>query len=272
METYNLQKWLINFIITSLYSILCFFLLNAFFWALYTIDHPFFEKYKVYPGKWPWKENKTEWDVMQKKTFKVIAFNNFVLIPIASYLVLLRSNFQVKQSFKIEDLPTPWTLTWQLCFCMYLQDFFFYASHKLLHHPKLYGLIHKQHHEYNRTIGLSSVYTHPIEFIFGNMIPFIIPILLLGPHMHMYTNMIWTLLRLQHTVYDHSGYNFPFNPTDLALFYANPTYHDYHHSDNMGNYGGMFTIWDTVFGGSNAKYFEVYQDNKMVKMEKLNVD
>lgn len=112
MKEKDLKEWHIFFLISVVYNNLCFFLLNGFFWLLYTLDHPLIEQFKVYPGKWPWQENKAEWQNILSKTIRVIAFNNFVLIPLASYLTLLKSNFTVIHSFRIEELPDWGTLAW----------------------------------------------------------------------------------------------------------------------------------------------------------------
>ena len=99
------------------------------------------------------------------------------------------------------------------------------------------------------------------------MIPFVIPCKLLGPRLHMFTFIIWGVHRLLNTVYTHSGYEFPWFPTNLCLFWVNASYHDYHHSHNVGNFGSMFTLWDSLLG-ANKVYFKHINDYRGKPSEK----
>ena len=36
----------------------------------------------------------------------------------------------------------------------------------------------------------------------------------------------------------------------MLPFVFGPTFHDYHHSKNVGNYAGSCYIWDAIFGTS----------------------
>lgn len=53
---------------------------------------------------------------------------------------------------------------------MIFEDFFFYNTHRLFHHPYLYKKFHKIHHENYSTISIHCVYAHWFEFIFGNLL------------------------------------------------------------------------------------------------------
>jgi sterol desaturase/sphingolipid hydroxylase (fatty acid hydroxylase superfamily) len=43
--------------------------------------------------------------------------------------------------------------------------------------------------------------------------------------------------------------------------------HDFHHSHNISNYGGMFWFWDTVFGTNRAYYKFVSQLEEKEKLK-----
>ncbi|CDW77386.1 sterol desaturase family protein [Stylonychia lemnae] len=271
MKQYDLQKWQIAFINTCFYNTFLYFFINFCFWIIYHIEHPFFEQYKIYDGQWPWKEDLNEWKELLRKSYTVVGINNFIVIPIAQMIVTIKDDYQVRYSFEMEDLPDWKTILWQILFSMWIQDFFFTASHWLLHKPFFYKKIHKLHHQYNQTIGFSAEYTHPFEFLFGNAIPFIIPAVILGQRMHYYTYIIWGTHRILNTVILHSGYDFPWLPNDMCLFYSNAQYHDYHHSHNVGNFGGMFSIWDTLIG-TNHTYYKYIDERINVKNKQQKAD
>ncbi|CDW89890.1 UNKNOWN [Stylonychia lemnae] len=242
-------------------STLLYFVQNLFYWIIYHIEHPFFEQYKVYDGEWPWKDDPKQWKELLRKSFVIILANNFIVIPITQMAASIRDNYQVKYSFEIQDLPDWKTIVWQMMFCMIIQDFLFSLSHWILHKPFFYKKIHKLHHQYIQTIGFSAEYMHPIEFVLGGAVPFVIPTLILGSKMHFYTFMIWGTHRITNNVIAHSGYNFPWIPNDMVLFHSSAQYHDYHHSHNVGNYAGLFTIWDTLIGANNSYYKYVDERN-----------
>jgi len=53
----------------------------------------------------------------------------------------------------------------------------------------------------------------------------------------------------------HSGYEFPWSPTRILPMVSGPSYHDHHHSNNVGNFAGSIYFWDVMMGTSDA-YFD----------------
>lgn len=72
-------------------------------------------------------------------------------------------------------------------------------------------------------------------------------------------------MRVFNTTFAHSGYDFPWDPTELFPFKSDARYHDYHHEGNInGNFGANTFLTDFVFG-CNAQYFR-----HLDKLEKTN--
>lgn len=143
---------------------------------------------------------------------------------------------------------------------MITEDFFFYWFHRLAHctHPwlPLYQKIHKVHHEFHVCIAVSAGYCHWLEGLVVNAAPIYIGLALCGylTPMHYSTVKAYGFIRLYETMQAHSGYEFPWTPFGILPFQNDSTYHDYHHSHNVGNYAGMHSIWDTIFD-TNTDYF-----------------
>jgi len=66
--------------------------------------------------------------------------------------------------------------------------------------------------------------------------------------MHVSVWFAWLFWRLFETYEAHSGYVFPW------LHGYNTMYHDYHHTVNIGNFGGCFarSLWANVSAVNNA--------------------
>ena len=78
--------------------------------------------------------------------------------------------------------------------------------------------------------------------------------IILGKHMHFFTAKFWGFYRVFETLDGHCGYDFPWSPFRLVPFCADASYHDFHHSQNVGNYGSFMTIWDTILD-TNTEYY-----------------
>lgn len=170
-----------------------------------------------------------------KKTVIQVVFNQFVVgIPLM-YLTFLIMQWRGCDFGK--ELPTfHWVLLEMVVFILFNELFFYYA-HRLLHHPLFYKRIHKQHHEWISPVGVASVYTHPIEYIFSNIIPTVVgPIVMRS---HIATSIMWVTVVLVSTTFSHCGYHLPFIPS--------PEAHDWHHLKFTENFG-MMGILDRLHG------------------------
>jgi len=52
----------------------------------------------------------------------------------------------------------------------------------------------------------------------------------------------------------HSGYDFPWSFFRILPFGAGASFHDFHHSHNVGNYGSFLRIWDSLFNTEKDWY------------------
>lgn len=65
---------------------------------------------------------------------------------------------------------------------------------------------------------------------------------------------LWQVWKIFISTEGHCGYNFPWSPTRIFFFVSDPSFHDYHHSKNVGNYCGSIYLWD-FWNGSAQSYF-----------------
>ena len=91
--------------------------------------------------------------------------------------------------------------------------------------------------------------------------------------MHFVTFLLWGLVRLGETLDGHCGYEFSWSPYRLIPFSTSASYHNFHHSHNVGNYSSFFSLWDTIFG-QNKAYYQYYERMReaQVKYESKNAE
>ena len=177
--------------------------------------------------------------------------------------------------FRNDELPSFGMYLIHMAWMFVMEDFAFYWSHRLLHHPSLYPWIHKVHHEAKSTISLSAVATHPLEYLVGNSVASSFGIFTFYGKLHIVTVACFFIFRVFESLEGHSGYEFPFGTHKFVPLATTPNYHNYHHLVNVGNYGSMMVIWDSIFN-TNVEYFkqveELQETKEIGKIEKIKKD
>jgi len=139
-----------------------------------------------------------------------------------------------------------WALPIQSIVALVLADFVSYWSHRLRHHARLFPL-HAVHHSAEKLDWLAAARMHPLDDLADNVLV-TLPVLLLGfdPRIFLALGPVLIL----HTLYLHASVRLSLGP--LRWVIASPDFHRWHHSIDPAaqnaNYGGVFSIWDVMFG------------------------
>lgn len=158
-------------------------------------------------------------------------------------------------------------LAWSLLgffILLIIDDTWFYWMHRLLHHPRIYKYIHKEHHlsiDVNPYSSLSfhwaealllSFWIIPASFI----LPIYAPVLLVV--------QLWGALD---NIKAHLGYElYPaWWHKSWFRFLTTSTHHNMHHSKFNGNYGVHFRFWDKVCGTEFEDYEATFDEIQMRK-------
>ena len=186
--------------------------------CIYKAKHPFFEQYRSEPDrKFPWEEDSSKWNSLLRKNVLLLILNILFFAPLVGVLITPDID-NVPTRHDLDSWPSLWEIVWQVAFCSFCEDFMFYCTHRTLHTRWCYKHIHKRHHEYAQPVSIGSEFSHPLEFLFGNVLPFQFPIILLDRKMHEVTLLVWGIYRLFETGDAHSGYDFPWSPFRLIPF------------------------------------------------------
>ncbi len=160
--------------------------------------------------------------------------------------------------FNISDYGWGYFL-FSLVFVVVLHDAYFYWTHRMMHHPKLFKHFHRVHHLSNNPSPFTSLSFHPLESVieFG-----IIPVLALIFPMHIGALAFFTVWSTFFNVFGHTGYEFaPKGATTHPIYkwLSTPTHHNMHHQQANYNFSLYFNWWDRWMGTNNPRYEEVFE-------------
>lgn len=190
----------------------------------------------------------------QFKCFRTVMMSkSFIYLPLIMLLFWAVHALNLYVPYTYDTMPTWYSMIPRMIFCLVCEDAWHYWAHRLLHHPKLYGPIHKLHHTYNIPFGLAAEYAHPIETMTLG-VGFFIPLPFVCDHLFVF--WCWLAVRMMQTIDVHSGFYFPYlNPLYLLPFYGGVRFHDFHHSYFNANFASTFTYWDWLCG-TDGPYWE----------------
>jgi lathosterol oxidase len=140
-----------------------------------------------------------------------------------------------------------------------LHDAWFYWTHRLIHHPKLFRSLHKIHHKsFNPTPWTAYAFNSGealINAIFLPLVLLILPISFLGI-------FVFTAHMMVRNAIGHCGYEiFPATRDGKPVFawLTSVTHHDLHHAQAGYNYGLYFTWWDRWMKTENPIYMAEFK-------------
>jgi Delta7-sterol 5-desaturase len=137
-----------------------------------------------------------------------------------------------------------------------IHDAYFYWTHRLMHHPRLFRVMHRTHH-------LSISPSPWAAYAFGPWEAFvqagIAPLVLFTLPIHPLAFSIFMLWQIFFNVLGHCGYElFPrwFVHSWCGRILNTSTHHAQHHETNRANFSLYFNFWDRLMGTNHQHYPE----------------
>lgn len=141
-----------------------------------------------------------------------------------------------------------------------LHDTWFYWTHRLMHHPKLFKLTHLTHHRSVNPTPWAAFAFSPLEaFLQASIFPLAAIVLPLHP----FAFGLFMSWQMVFNVAGHSGYEFHprwFVKSWLGRIMNTPTNHVMHHEKLRGNYGLYFNLWDRLMGTNHKDYEKRFEE------------
>jgi Delta7-sterol 5-desaturase len=143
-----------------------------------------------------------------------------------------------------------------------IHDAYFYWTHRLMHHPKLFKVVHLLHHKSTNPSPWAAFAFHPLEaFVeIGIFVVFLYSIPITQFHL-----FFFFLFMMLYNVYGHLGWElFPknFQRSFIGKWMNTSINHNQHHQYFKGNYGLYFLWWDRWMGTIRKDYDSTYDTVK----------
>jgi ring-1,2-phenylacetyl-CoA epoxidase subunit PaaE len=140
-----------------------------------------------------------------------------------------------------------------------VSDGWFYWTHRLLHHPKIYKYIHAVHHKSLDTTPYTTFSFHPIEGLLNTV--WVLPLVMVMP-VSLFALGIVQVFGMFNNIKGHFGYElYPkfFATTFPFSMFVTSTNHNLHHTRYNGNYALIIRFWDVVCGTEIKETEEVFK-------------
>lgn len=182
----------------------------------------------------------------------------FIFGIVSALVVYAIYSGQTQLYLQIDDYG--WWYFWvSIGLMIVLHDAYFYWTHRAMHHPRLYRLVHHTHHLSTNPTPWAAYAFSPIEaFVqagIGPLILFVMPT-------HPAAFGLFMLWQISFNVFGHCGYEiFPqwFIRSRFAWFLNSVTHHGQHHEKFRSNFGLYFNIWDRLMGTNHSTYEERFK-------------
>jgi len=146
------------------------------------------------------------------------------------------------------DYPL-WYLPLSVLIYLFVQDSWFYWSHRAMHaSPALFRLAHGVHHQSRPPTAWTAMSFHPIESISGAIV---IPLLVFLVPVHIAMLGVVLAIATIMGVVNHLGWEvFPprFVHSPLGNWVISASHHERHHEEYRCNFGLYFRFWDRLCG------------------------
>ncbi|CAB9528405.1 Putative methylsterol monooxygenase DDB [Seminavis robusta] len=227
---------------------------------------PFFQRYRVHKGDWPWKVDPKRWNALLWTTTIQVVFNFALYIP-QMLMIKFVLGTPCPWRVDVETLPSAGEMFWQTVFFLFMEDLIVYHTHKVMHSKRFYWM-HKRHHSFKHCFGVCTAYSHPFDDLVESAGPAIVGPLILWDRMHVWTLFVWLVVGINCTTETHSGYELPWSMYQLIPFMCTTDFHEFHHRfPTKGNYSSTLMFWDEVHG-TNKEYYAWVQAGRPFPSDK----
>jgi len=206
---------------------------------------------------WGRPENKVRAVRLSKREpIKEIIRHEIIMSVLSSFIYALSAAIVVEMwkagGTAIYDGP-PSLMGWlyvplSLFIYLFANDTFFYWTHRMMHHAKIYPIMHRTHHKSKQPTPWAAFSFHPTEALLGS---WLLPFMALFVPIHIGTALAVLMIMTVTSVLNHAGWEiFPkwWMQGWGGQHIISATHHNMHHTKFHANYGLHFRFWDRLMG------------------------
>jgi len=198
-------------------------------------------------------------DYQREILYSVCTIFIFSLVPVIMLHTPIRGYTQYYAHISDHSLLYFW-LAFPVMFVIH--DAYFYFTHRLMHHPKLFKAFHRLHHRSTNPSPWTAFAFSPAEAVVEAgifaLLLFVMPL----NSWHLFGFFLFQML---YNVYGHLGWElYPrgFNRHWLGRWINTSVNHNQHHKYFNGNYSLYFLWWDRLFGTLRDDYDQTFDEVK----------
>lgn len=131
---------------------------------------------------------------------------------------------------------------------LFIHDTYFYWTHRLMHLPWAFPVMHKVHHESRQPTPWAGFSFHPTESLLGAVI---LPAMAMVIPIHVAAILFILVLMTIVSVTNHSGYEIlpdSWLRSIVGRHWISAAHHNVHHQTYTCNYALYFRFWDRLMG------------------------
>ncbi|MBC5992737.1 sterol desaturase family protein [Pontibacter cellulosilyticus] len=198
----------------------------------------------------------------QKDYVREVGYSFFTFIVFALVGVIISSKAVLPHTQIYSDLNEySWGyFIFSVVLALVIHDTYFYWTHRLMHHPRLFKLFHLTHHKSTNPSPWAAFAFSPLEAVVEASVIFVIAFLI---PIHEYAIILFLFLMTVYNVYGHLGYEvYPhwLVNSRVGKWLNTSTNHNMHHKYFKGNYGLYFRFWDEWLHTTHPQYDQTIAD------------
>ncbi len=166
-----------------------------------------------------------------------------------------------------DDYPMLW-LAGSVVVVLFLHETYYYWLHRWMHRPKVYGWVHRVHHDSITTSAWTSFSFHPTESVLQSLV---LPLLLFVIPIHFAMVGLILVIMTASSIINHLNteiYPQSFYRHWFSKWWIGATHHGLHHAQFRYNYGLYFTFWDKWMQTESPDFKRLFDSKTRKVVEK----
>lgn len=241
-------------VLLFIFTVFMMVLLRYLFFSI--VYHKWVQVYQKKTARKKNVNNTAQWK--KEIRWSVISSLIFAILSVGSYWVYQKGYTKIYTAF--DHYPIAYFIL-SILTVLFLYETYYYWLHRWMHHPKIFRVIHKVHHDSKHTSVFTSFSFHPweslLQFAFLPVIIMIIPL-------HYYAIGIVLLIMTVSAIVNHAGveiFSKKFINHPIGKWLIGSTHHSLHHAEYRSNFGLYFTFWDKWMKTESGEFERKFAEN-----------